>query len=91
MQNKIKKIVFFLSLFFPLLLIAQNEEKEAGEIKERIAKQTEKAEEKGRKRHLSIQQKQTRKRMKKHAQQSRRLNENKKEFFWERWARKRRK
>ncbi len=85
-DKKMKKFkIGSLVLFFALgsHCFAQDGGNEAAD------KQLKKAEEKGRRRQASIQTKKTRKRMKSHAQESRRINENKPKFFWQKSRRKR--
>lgn len=60
-------------------------EKNAIKKKEKQTIKIEKAEAKGRKEHLKIQTKATRKRMRQSKREAKRHNENRKEFFLKRW------
>ncbi len=70
--NKYRKLFFLLLLFIPLMALGQDEvkptkkQKKAEAKKEQRVQDSKKAEIKGKKRHMKLQDKQTRKRMKQH-------------------------
>lgn len=93
----LKKILFLVLICLPALLYAQetgpvksndkNQQKADKKKAEMLEKQA-RAEEKGRERHMKIQTKETRKRMKRSKKKSRRINEQKDEFFLKKLFRK---
>ena len=64
--------------------------KELEKTEERQQEEAQAAEEEGRNRHMDIQSKQTRKEMKRYRKQSKRYNKNKREPFYKRWFRRKR-
>jgi hypothetical protein len=61
--------------------------KELEKTEERQQEEASAAEEEGRQRHMDIQSKQTRKEMKRYRKQSKRYNKNRREPFYKRWFR----
>jgi hypothetical protein len=89
-------LISFLSLM-PLFIQAQendnNKSQDKNQIaadkkKKELAEEIRKADEKGRKRHLKMQTKETRKRMKRSKKKSNQLNANKRDPFYKRWYKK---
>ena len=94
-NKKIKKTVFLLFVFFAVFIgnaYSQSPKKLIEKQKEKIEKK--KAQraneamamyEKGLKRHLKVQSKDTKKRMRKSMRKADRINDNRREFFLKRW------
>jgi hypothetical protein len=78
-----KKIFLLLFVLSSVPLVLKAQEDNASRNKARQEARLKKAEDKAKRKHLSIQTKETRRRMKKHAQESRRVNENRPKFFWQ--------
>ena len=71
----------------PKAAVHSSKEKEALKKKEKQRVKMEKAEAQGRKNHMKLQDKATRKRMRQSRHDANRINSNKKEFFLTRWFR----
>jgi hypothetical protein len=98
MKSELRKFLTLLFIVVPMALLAQSgdskqdkHEKEAAQRKEEQQRMQEEAIERGRKRQMAIQTKETRKRMKRNAKKARRVNEGRDEFFLLRMFHKKRK
>lgn len=88
MKRNLRRLAAILLFVIPVSVFAQEgdskqgkHEKEAARRKEEQQKMQEEAIERGRKRQMDIQTKETRKRMKRNQKKARKFNEGKEEFF----------